>query len=133
MSKRLTRSAIDASNAPFNPIGHVVMAFDGDDSAREAAQALQQRGLSADDVIVYLSSEFRPRLQAMLDHTGSSAGFGYELTLMRRYLRLADEGAGWLIVYAPDDKAAEKVAEVAEQSNAQVAVRYQRLATQDLI
>ena len=51
---------------------------------------------------------------------------------MRRYLALAEQGAGWLIVYAPDD-AAVQLTEVAKRLHALCAVRYHRLANEDLI
>ena len=59
--------------------------------------------------------------------------FGYEITLMRRYLSFAEAGAGWLVVYAPGDGAAAKVAEIARRHGARCAVRYHRLASEDLI
>ena len=65
--------------------------------------------------------------------TASAAGFGYEITLMRRYLGLAEQGAGWLIVYAPNDSAAEHITEIAKRFDALCAVRYHRLANEDLL
>ena len=59
--------------------------------------------------------------------------FGYELTLMRRYLAFAEAGAGWLVVYAPTDAAVARVVEVARRFHALCAVRYHRLASEDLI
>jgi hypothetical protein len=62
-----------------------------------------------------------------------AAGFGYEITLMRRYLAFAEQGAGWLIVYAPDERAVAHIVEVARRFQALCAVRYRRLANEDLI
>ena len=52
---------------------------------------------------------------------------------MRRYLSYAEQGAGWLIVYAPDHAAVQRVVVVARRFNAKCAVRYHRLANEDLI
>jgi hypothetical protein len=52
---------------------------------------------------------------------------------MRRYLAYAEEGAGWLIVYAPDDAAVERVVQVCKRVGALCAVRYHRLASEDLL
>ena len=52
---------------------------------------------------------------------------------MRRYLAFAEAGAGWLIVYAPTDAAVARVVEVARRFHALCAVRYHRLASEDLI
>jgi len=62
-----------------------------------------------------------------------SAGFGYEINLMRRYLSLAEAGAGWLIVYAPVDSVVSKVVDTAKRHGALCAVRYHRLASEDLL
>ena len=58
---------------------------------------------------------------------------GYEVTLMRRYLALMQENAGWLIVYAPEEAEAERVAEVARRFHAKSAVRYRTLASEELV
>lgn len=52
---------------------------------------------------------------------------------MRRYLAHAEEGAGWLIVYAPDDAAMQHIVEVGKRFGALCAVRYHRLASEDLL
>ena len=52
---------------------------------------------------------------------------------MRRFLALAEEGAGWLIVYTPNDAAAQRIVGVATGLAALGAVRYHRLASEDLI
>jgi hypothetical protein len=39
----------------------------------------------------------------MMRNASGAAGFGYEITLMRRYMTLAGEGAGWVVVYSPDE------------------------------
>ena len=52
---------------------------------------------------------------------------------MRRYLTFAEEGCGWLIVYAPSDEAVVRIVEVATRFAAKCAVRYHRLANEDLI
>ncbi|MEO8311751.1 MAG: hypothetical protein ABI520_11300, partial [Caldimonas sp.] len=62
-----------------------------------------------------------------------AAGFGYEITLMRRYMTLASEGAGWVVAYAPDDAKTAQVASIAKQLGARSAVHYGRLLHEDLI
>jgi hypothetical protein len=52
---------------------------------------------------------------------------------MRRYLAFAEQGAGWLIVYAPDEAAVQRIVAVAKRFQALCAVRYHRLANEDLI
>lgn len=131
--KRLTKADIDKSFATFNPVGHIVLAFDDDATAQQASDALKAKGLADADVLAYSSSELQPRMHEKVHHASEGAGFGYEITLMRRYLALANEGVGWLIVYVPDDEAAAKVTDVAKQLGARSAVRYHRLANEDLL
>ena len=56
-----------------------------------------------------------------------------EITLMRRYEELARDGAGWIVVHAPGDAEAGRVADVASRFGALSAVRYHRMASEDLL
>jgi hypothetical protein len=125
--KRLTKQDIQNTTGTLNPVGHVVLAFKNDAVTAEAVAALRSA-----DILAYLAVEATPRLRERVRTASSSAGFGYGITLMRRYLALAEEGAGWLIVYAPDDAAVQHITEVAKRFDALCAVRYHRLATEDL-
>ena len=69
----------------------------------------------------------------MVAGASEAAGFGYEITLMRRYLKLAEAGAGWLIIYSPEDENTEKVTAVASSLKALCAVHYGRLVNEDLV
>ena len=134
--KRMTRAELlDAFGAlgAFNPVGHVVLAFADVAAAADAAQALRDAGFGADDVLVFGSDELLPLMNRHLRGTSSAAGFGYEVTLMRRYIDLASQGAGWVIVHAADDAAAARVREVAERHDARAGVRYHRLASEEII
>ena len=131
--KRLTKQDIREATGTFNPVGHVVLAFADDAVTAKAAETLRAGGFSADDILSYTSPEVLNRLHEMVRTASEAAGFGYEITLMRRYLALAESGAGWLIVHAPKDDAAERVTAVATGLNALCAVRYHRLANEDLV
>ena len=133
MSKRMTKGELQESLGAFNPVGHSVLAFADDKAAADAAKAVQDAGFGAADILVFTSGELFPDLQEMMRNASGAAGFGYEITLMRRYLSFAEEGAGWIIVYAPNDEAVNRVVEVAKRFNARCAVRYHRLASEDLI
>jgi hypothetical protein len=69
----------------------------------------------------------------MLQHTSDFAGFGYEVTLMRKYKALASRGASWLIVFAPEDDQAERVAQAVRGHGALLAEKYHRLVIEDLL
>ena len=133
MSKRMTKGELQESMGAFNPVGHVVLAFADDKAAGEAAKAVQEAGFGAEDVLVFTSGELFPDLKDMMRNASGAAGFGYEITLMRRYMTLASEGAGWLVVYAPEDAQVGRIKELAQSSGARSAVHYGRLLHEDLI
>ena len=81
----------------------------------------------------FTSAELFPDLQEMMRNASGAAGFGYEITLMRRYMTLAGEGAGWVVVYSPDEAQVVKVTEIAKRFGARSAVHYGRLLHEDLI
>jgi hypothetical protein len=132
-AKRLTKEDIRNTTGILNPVGHVILAFEDDAVTAEAVQALRAGGSADEDILFYRAEEATPRLRERVQTASEAAGFGYEITLMRRYLSFAERGAGWLIVYAPDDGAVQRVVEVARRFNALCAVRYHRLANEDLI
>lgn len=131
--RRLSKSDAPMSFGVFRPIGHVVVAFQSDAIAAEAAALLRAQGFDVEDVLQYSADEEGNLMSLMLDHASGVAGFGYEVTLMRRYQELAHEGCGWLVVYAPDDDHAQRVAAVAQRFGARLAERYHRLLIEDLI
>jgi len=133
MSKRMTKSELQESLGAFNPVGHAVLAFADDDVAKEARKALQAAGFDKDDILVFTSGELFPDLSEMLRNASGAAGFGYEIQLMRRYMTLAGEGCGWLIVFAPEEEQTVKIVEVAKRFEARSAVQYGRLLHEDLV
>ena len=132
-AKRLTKEDIRRNTGVLNPVGHVVLAFESDAVTAQAVGALHAAGFTAEDMLVYSSREATSRLRERVATVSQSAGFGYEVNLMRRYLTLAEEDCGWLIVYAPSDEAVVRIVEVATRFAAKCAVRYHRLANEDLI
>ena len=133
MSKRMTKGEFQESLGALNPVGHAVVALADDDVAAEAKAALRQAGFAEEDILVYTSAELFPNLDDMMRHASGAAGFGYEITLMRRYMTLAGDDCGWLVVWAPDEKHTVQVTEVAKRFNARSAVHYGRLLHEDLI
>jgi hypothetical protein len=129
---RLTKDDIRHSGV-LNPVGHIVLAFENEAVTADAVTALRAAGFAPQDILQYTPDEATQRLRQRVQSASQAAGFGYEIVLMRRYLALAESGCGWLIVYAPDDAAAARVTEIATRLAAKCAVRYHRLANEDLI
>ena len=131
--KRMTKADHPQSLGAFKPVGHVVVAMPDDSRAARAVQTLLARGFERDDILEYSAAEENDEMDRMLQHTSDFAGFGYEVTLMRRYKELAGQGASWLIVFAPEDDQAERVAAAALEHGALLAEKYHRLVIEDLI
>lgn len=135
MSQRLTKQEFEEMRTlgALNPVGHALIAVESDDAARELAQSLQAAGFDKDDILVYTSGELFPDLNEMMRSASGAAGFGYEITLMRRYMTLAGERCGWVVVYAPEEEQIKTVQDLAKQANAKSAVHYGRLLHEDLV
>ena len=117
----------------FKPVGHVVIAFDNDARAGEAADALREAGVAAADIEQTPAAEQAARMAELTDTASGTAEFGHEMVLMRRYREMADQGCGWLTVRARNDAAAERITDVAKRFGARLAERYHTLAIEDLI
>lgn len=131
--KRMTKADHPQSLGAFKPVGHVVVAMPDDASAVQATQALREQGFEADDILAYTAAEEDDEMDRMLRHTSDFAGFGYEVTLMRRYKELASRGASWLIVFAPEDEQAARVVGAVRRHGALLAEKYHRLVIEDLL
>ena len=132
-AKRLTKEDIRKTTGILNPIGHVVLAFENDAVTAEAVAALREVGFTGQDILAYTAEEATPRLRERVRTASEASGFGFEITMMRRYLGFAEKGAGWLIVYAPSDSTAELITSVGRRYDALCAVRYHLLTSEDLI
>ncbi|MDQ6684217.1 MAG: hypothetical protein M3Z16_03750 [Pseudomonadota bacterium] len=131
----MTKSELSATHTlgAFNPVDYAVLACADDSATDKARQALLQAGFADADVLTYTSRELFPDVEEMMRNASGAAGFGYEIVLMRRYMTLASEGCGWLAVYCPEDAQTGQVQEVARRLGVKSAVRYGRLASEDLI
>jgi hypothetical protein len=101
--------------------------------ADSLAEALCQAGWPRDAVVHFTPRESIAEFEAMTQNPSVLAGFGYEITLMRRYLALAREGYRWLLVKVDDTDHAAKAAEIARAHGATLAVHYRSLIVEELI
>jgi hypothetical protein len=133
--KRMTKADHPQSFGAFKPVGHVVVAMPDDTRAAAAVAALREAGFDAEDILEYTAAEEDDEMDRMLRSAEANAvaGFGYEVSLMRRYQELAREGASWLIVFAPEDDQAYRVAETVKSQGAVMAEKYHRLVIEDLL
>jgi len=132
-AENAAEAARATSFGTFKPVGHVMVGLPSraDLMALRAALVVPGvPGLPADELTPTESVE---EMQALIDNASPLAGFGYEITLMRRYLALAREGYCWLVVKTDSDEDAQRVGELARQHGATLAVRYGSLTVEDMI
>lgn len=117
----------------FKPVGHVMTGLPTQVQIDELVAALLAAGWPASDVRQFSPRESVAELRAMVDNAGPLAGLGYEITLLKRYLALAEKGTKWLLVKADDNERAATVAEAARNCGATMAVFYRTLTVEELI
>lgn len=133
MSKRMTKAELPTSLGAFKPVGHVMVALQSEEKAADFVADLGREGFAPEDILHFSAEEGGNEMAGMLEGASDFAGFGYEITLMRRYLELSRKGHRWVLVYAPNDADAAKVQEAANRHDAPMSVKYHSLAVEDLI
>lgn len=117
----------------FKPVGHVIVSFPPDADMSSAADALQQSGFTADDVLRYTPEQMKRQAEIDIAKATPLASLGQELNLVKAHLELAEQGHSFLVVHAPKDDDAKRVASVALRFNAARAQQYGRFVIEELI
>src|ERR1700676_4472779 len=92
----------------FSPTGHVVMAFATDGEAEHARQLLVADGFAEEDVTHYDKDEVIEVLKKSEKQAENPLQIGQEVAKVDEYLMLSKQGCGFLILHAPEDKAAKR-------------------------
>ena len=101
--------------------------------AQALSKALCTAGWPTEEVLNFTPRESVDELAALIDNADGMAGFGYEITLMRRYLKLSRLGVRWLLVKADSTDRAAQAADLARAHGALLAVHYRMLTVEELI
>ena len=116
----------------FKPVGHVMVGIASTSATSALERALFRAGFES-GLVWITPSESAEELQALIDTASPLAGFGYEITLMRRYVELSQSGYRWLLVKVDSNEQAQLVGDAARDAGATLAVRYGRLVIEELI
>ena len=81
----------------FKPTGHVMIGMPSEAQAASLKGALCAAGWADDAVLPFTPRENAAEMQALIDNASGLAGFGYEITLMRRYVQASRDGCRWLL------------------------------------
>lgn len=133
MSDTITKNDLPTSFGAFKPVGHLMVGLPTAEAAQALSSSLLQAGWPVDGVLQFSPRESVDELQKLVDSAGAMAGFGYEITLMRRYLDLARQGVCWLLVKVDGTDDAARAAALARNQDAVLAVHYRLLTEEELI
>lgn len=122
-----------AAYGVFKPVGHVIVAFPHDSDLQAALTALVRGGTPPADIAAYTPEQMRQQADIDIEQAGVLAGIGQELNLVKAHRELALQGHSFLVVKAPNDDDANRVAEVAQRFHAARAQRYGHLMIEELI
>lgn len=125
--------AVPTSFGSLKPVGHVLLAL-RDREAQEACVAdLQAAEFAPERISRIAPSEAEDEFADLIDKASGASGFGYEIVLMKRYLKLAREGCRWLLVKVDGTDEARLIADTAARHGALSAVHYRTLVEEDLL
>jgi len=117
----------------FKPVGHVVVALPTEADRHTAELTLAGAGFADDAITVYSPAQMIAQVEDNLAHASALAGLGQELNLVKAHGALARLGHHFLVVRAPDQQAADTIAEIAGRCHASRAQRYGSLLIEELI
>lgn len=129
----MTADELPTSFGVFKPVGHVMVGMPTQGSIHSLTTALLHAGWPSSGILRFTPRESVAELEALVDKAGPMAGFGYEITLLRRYLALAREGYRWLLVKVEDAEQASTAAGLARECGATLAVYYRLLTVEELL
>ena len=129
---------MDKSNPPkavgvLKPVGHTVIAFRSAADLQAAVNLLTEAGFADSTCVRYTPAEMKAQVDSELQTASPLASFGYELDLVKAHGELAERGCSFLVVHAPDEGQAERVAAVARATKAITAQHYGTFMIEDVI
>ncbi len=129
---------MDKTNPPkafgvFKPVGHTVIAFASAAELQAAVNLLTEAGFPASSWVSYAPEEMKAQVDLQLQTASPLASLGYELDLVNAHGVLAEQGCSFLVVHAPDEAQAERVAAVARAAKAVSAQHYGTFMIEDVI
>lgn len=133
MSELVSVEQVPTSFGVFNPVGWVMVGVPTPAEADALPAAFHARGWPGESVLHFQPRETPAELEAMAGDAGPLAGFGFEITLLRRYVALSQQGYRWLLVKVSGVEEAASAAEIARSGGASLAVHYRALTVEELI
>lgn len=133
MSDTITRDDIPTSFGSFKPTGHVMVGLPDRDSLNALRTALLAAGWLPEHLVDFTPRETVEEMSALIDNASPLAGFGSEITMMRRYVEEARRGTCWLLVKAEGNDTLQRLGDMARQHRTRLAVAYGLLVVEELV
>jgi hypothetical protein len=116
----------------FYPTGYIVTAFEEYEDAQQTRQDLLTGGYEERDCALHTAQEVAEAAQRNIEDTGLMARVGKSAAAVKKHLEAAQQGATFLLVYAPKDDDAERVMNAVGDKPVMLAHRYHHLVIEDL-
>lgn len=129
----VTLETVPTSFGNLKPVGHVLVAVRTAQDEDRLVAALQAAGFDAPRISRIAPKEAEDELADLIDRASGASGFGYEIVLMKRYLKLARDGCKWLLVKVDRSDDAQRVGELSAEHDAASAVHYRTFVEEDLL
>jgi hypothetical protein len=133
MTDLISPAKVLTSFGTFKPVGHLMLGLPAPVALPALEAALTAAGWPGDSLLHFAPGRSVADLETMVGDAGAMAGFGYEITLLHRYLALSREGYRWLLVKVDGNNQAVAAADLARAHGAGLAVYYRTLVTEELI
>ena len=130
--EKMTKPYLPTSFGVFSPTGHVVVVFDSAVDARKARKALISGGVGVDEIIVYRSDEVLSQIEGSRKSDQKIFQLGQEEEKVKRFTEFANQGCGFLVVYAPSDDDSKRVMDLVHPLKPKFAEKYNRLTLEEL-
>jgi hypothetical protein len=108
------------------------MAFATDSDAERARLSLLENGFSEGDIDFYRHDEVAAEFEKSEEQSLNPLQIGQEIAKVDKYLALAKQGCGFLLLRAPEVETAKSAIEIVRNFNLKFAEKYNRLTIEEL-
>ncbi|SEP11028.1 hypothetical protein [Nitrosovibrio sp. Nv6] len=116
----------------FYPIGYLVVGFKSKEDAKQVQQDLFTGGYVPEDCEFFTCKEVAEAAERNLDTGGFLPRLGGADKVIEIHLKAAEEGASFLVIYAPEKTSVDRAMNVIRRVPFEFAHRYHRLAIEEL-
>jgi hypothetical protein len=117
----------------YYPTEYIVIAFERHEDAAQVCQTLRDSGYSKQACSIHMGEKVAKVVQRNIDDAGFMARIGKRVAAVKKHLqKAAQQGATFLLVYAPNDDDAEGVMNAVGDKPIMLAHRYHHLVIEGL-